>query len=154
MARPAKLDLEAERHTPLVDTMAFLDRDLTDADFVMQVRERPEATISPNPLVSLATVTSPTVEGVRLIYAGTDTVENHIIAERLTQVPAGLELSTPLVLSQIGIRISEATVEAWPFPSDKTADIVFYWDIHITPSGGDKQKYAGGTFTVHPGATQ
>lgn len=129
-----------------------MNADLTDAEFAMQVREVPD--VPGTPLVDLATVTTAAAEGVRTIEVATDTIANHILAGRLLGVPSGYDAANSVTLSVVGIRINETTMEGLPFPDERGDNAVLAWDLHITPSGGTKQKYAGGTFTVRAGATQ
>lgn len=152
MDQPARYDIGADRWVACIRSFAFLNFDFTGATFVGQVRLTPDATGSP--LVDLATVTLSTAEGIRLIYAGTDTVAAHIAAGRLTAVPSGYASGDNLLLSQLGLRINETTMEGLPFPAERGDDAVLAWDMHITPSGGTKDKYIGGVFTVRAGVTQ
>jgi len=147
-----KLDLAADRWTAFIETWEFQEEDLTDATFAMQVRLIKDA--SGAPLVDLATVVSSSSEGVRLIYGGTDTVANHITAGRIDAAPDGYEATDSLALSLLGVRINETTMEGLPLPAERGDDLNLEWDLHITPSGGLKQKYLGGTFTVRAGATE
>lgn len=51
--------------------------------------------------------------------------------------------------------IPQATMEAMPTdPSDESADVVLYYDMHITPSGEDEFVAWRGKFTVVAGVTQ
>ena len=152
MLQPAGLDIRADRWVACIRTMAFVDFDFTDAEFSAQVRAVPD--VSGTPLVDLATVGSAASEGVRLIYAGSATVTAHMAAGRLPEVPPGMEGSTVVTVSQLGIRINETTMEGLPFPGEYGDDKLLYWDLHITPSGGIKDKYAGGQFVVRAGVTQ
>lgn len=152
MITPGRYDIGADRWVACIRTLTFLGLDFTGADFAMQVRSVADATGSP--LVDLTTVTTSSAEGVRLIYAGTDTVANHITAGRLTAVPDGYVSTDSVALSQVGIRINETTMEALPFPEERGEDSALAWDMLITPSGGIKDKYIGGKFTVRAGVTQ
>jgi hypothetical protein len=76
-------------------------------------------------LVSLSTVGSPSTEGIYIASA-----------------------------TELSIRINEWTMEDLPAATEVGDDLVLYYDIHITPSGGVKQVYVRGTFTVRGGATQ
>lgn len=152
METPARIDINADRWVACIRELAFVDYDFTGATFAAQVRATKDATGSA--LVDLGTVTSSASEGVRLIYGGTDTIANHITAGRLAEVPTGYASSDSVALSSVGIRINETTMEAMPEPDDLGDDYVAAWDIHITPSGGIKEKYAGGNFTVRAGVTQ
>lgn len=155
MIEPGRYDIAADRWVACIRSLGFFTRDFTGAVFAMQIRQTGDATGSP--LVDLATVTTSSAEGVRLIYGGTDTVTNHITAGRMTQTEAdslGYAGSTSVALSQVGIRINETTMEGLPFPPERGDNPEFVWDMHITPSGGIKDKYIGGKFTVRAGATQ
>lgn len=160
MLQPAAIDIEADRWVACIRTHAYVGLDFTSAVFSAHVRAVPDT--SGTPLVNLATVVSSAVEGVRLVYAGSATITAHIAAARLLVVPPGTNPATGLpyaagdtvTLSQVGIRVNETTMEGLPFPQELGEDALFYWDMHITPSGGIKDKYCGGTFTVRAGITQ
>lgn len=152
MIQPALIDLSADRWVACIRTLAFVGFNFTGGTFAAEVRLTPDATGSA--LVSLTTQTSAAVEGVRLIYGGTDTIANHIAAGRLSEVPSGYTSASSVALSQLGIRINETTMEGLPFPAERGDDNTLYWDLHITPSGGIKDKYAGGAFIVRAGVTQ
>lgn len=160
MINPAKLDLGGDRWVAFTRTIVFLNVDLTGAAFAMQVRLG--ADVSGSPLVNLSTVTAPTTEGVRVIDVATATISTHIAAGKLTVVPKGINPNTAesfkstdiITLSRIGIRINEATMEALPYPGELGNDSPLAWDIHITPVGFLKDKYAGGAFNVRAGVTQ
>lgn len=148
-----KLDFLADRWTPFLRTLSFLNVDIgATADLKMQVRAVPDVTTPP--LVDLALVGSSAAEGVRLIYRGTDTVDAHIAAGRLEAIPDGMAGTDNLALSQIGIRINETSMEGLPFPAERGNDLQLAWDIHITLAGGTKEKWLEGKFTVHAGVTQ
>lgn len=153
MDTPASIDWAADRYVPFIRTMAFVDFDFTGATFAMQVRDRKDGGAV---RADLATVTTASAEGVRLIYGGTDTVANHIAAGRLTQEQAdarGYTSGQSLEMSQVGIRINETTMEAMPFAAEIGDDRTEYWDIQITPLGGTKDVYARGKFIVRAGVT-
>lgn len=156
MEQPAKIDLHADHFVACIRTIAFLGYDFTGATFKLQVRQLPDT--SGTPLADLATVTLSTAEGVRLIYGGTDTINNHITAGRLKAIPDGYTGTQSVALSQLGIRINETTMDAMPLPQAPDGDLgddqIFYWDLLITPSGGVKDKFAGGKFVVRAGVTQ
>jgi hypothetical protein len=151
MQIPGNLPLYGDRWTPLACTIEFLGFDFTDATFSMQVRLAGDTPGSP--LISLGTVFSAGLEGIRLIYGGTDTVANHIAAGRLNLVPSGLTEASTVELSQVGILISENTMEVMPDGDEPGDDVVLAWDIHITPLGGVKERWVYGDFTVRAGVT-
>lgn len=160
MITPGRYDIGADRWVACIRTFAFVGLDFTGATFSAQVRLTPDATGSP--LVSLATVGGISTEGVSLLYGGTATITAHIAAGRLHAIPSGTNPLTGLpyaagdtvALSQVGFRINETTMEGLPFPGERGDDAVLAWDMHITPSGGIKDKYMGGIFTVRAGVTQ
>lgn len=165
MQTPARIDIAADRWVACIRYISFLEIDLTGATFALQVRQVPDA--GGSPLASLSTTTSTSAEGVRIYYAGSDTIANHLAAGRLESVPDAINPSTELpyaasdtvALSWIRIRINETTMEAMPYPDEigqgvRGDNLKLAWDMHITPSGALKDKYAGGEFIVRGGATQ
>lgn len=154
MITPGLLPLAGDRWTPFARTLLLAGYDLTDATLAAQVRLYKDAPGSP--LVNLAQVTSASSEGVRLIYAGEDTIANHISAGRMKTADM-LPSETPadtLALTLIGMRINETTMEGLPPAGRPGADVDLQWDIHITPSGALKGKWLYGPFTVRAGVTQ
>jgi hypothetical protein len=149
----AKLDLEADRWTPFIHSLVFIGVDLTGAAYAMHVRATKD--VSGTPLASLATAAAG-AEGVRTIYAGSATIADHIAAARMLpdERPQSFELTDVVMLSEVGIRVNEATMEAMPWPGVRGNDLTAYWDLHVTPSGGVKEVYAAGKFIVRAGATQ
>jgi hypothetical protein len=101
MQSPGRLPLGGDRWTPFVRTLTFEGLDFTGATFKLQVRDRKDGG---QLRADLATVGSASAEGVRLIYAGTDTVSDHIAASYLEEVPEGMAASDSLLISVIGIR--------------------------------------------------
>lgn len=150
--RTARITIRADRWVACIREFAFVGWDFTDAVFAAQVRAVPDSTGAA--LIDLATVTTASAEGVRLIEAAIDTIANHIAAGRIAAVPTGFLESDEVALSLVGLRINETSMEALPFPDDTGDDIAFTWDMHITPSGGLKDKYCGGDFVVLAGVTQ
>lgn len=131
MENPGRLPLNGDRWTAFVRTLTFTGIDLTGATFAMQVRLKPDTPGAP--LVDLATVTSASAEGVRLIsVTGT-----------------GAD-----VVSLVGIRINETTMESLPAADEVGNDTPLAWDMHITPASGIKEKYLYGPFNVRGGVTQ
>ena len=148
-----RVDFGADRYVPFIRTIAIIGFDLTGASFASQIRDRRDGgTLR----ADLLTVGSASAEGVRLIYAGTDTVANHITAGRLTQAQAdsqGWAGTDSKTMSQIGIRINESTMESLPFGDPPGENEKLYWDLQITPPGGTKDVYASGDFVVRAGVT-
>lgn len=152
MDQPARYNIGADRWVACIRSFSFIGVDFTDAVFAAQVRLTGDAIGSP--LVDLATVGSGASEGVYLTYGGTDTIANHIAAGRLYEVPDGYQSTDSVALSVVGLRINETTMEGLPFPGERGDDAELVWDMHITPSGGIKDKWIGGDFIVRAGATQ
>lgn len=157
MQVPAVVDILADRWVACIRYLSFIEIDFTGADFATHVRQVADA--GGSPLVTLATTTNSSAEGIKLFYAGTDTIANHITAGRLDEVPDDYTSASSVALSWVRIRINETTMEALPFPDqigqgDRGDSVNLAWDMHITPSGGTKDKYVGGAFTVRAGATE
>ena len=154
MQQPAAVDLYGDRYVPFIETIPVLEEDFTGATFKMQVRDRKDGGAL---LADLATVVSMASEGVTLVYGGTDTVANHVTAGRLDPADVtalGLADADNLTLSTLGIRINETTMEAMPTGTEIGDDVPLYYDMHITPSGGTKDLWFGGAFTIRAGVTQ
>ena len=154
MLQPANIDIRADRWVACSRTFAFVDIVIDPATAVlnMAIRITPDATGSP--LVLLSTVASLSAEGVVRLYSGTDTIANHIAAGRLSAVPQGYTEASSILVSQIGILINAATMQALPFPSERGDDMTLYWDMLITPvTAGFRDKYMGGKFIVAAGVT-
>lgn len=166
MIQPFRLDLAGDRWVPFIRILPIVNADLTGAAFSMQVRAVPD--VSGTPLVDLATQTTEAAEGVKLHDVATATITAHRAAGRLAaDEPKGINPATGaayaagdnVTVSRLRIRINETTMEGLPFPGSGDAgergdDVALAWDLHITPDGGLKDKYAGGTFTVRAGSTQ
>jgi hypothetical protein len=150
MQSPAKIDLYADRNVLFGVSFGFFEKDFTGASFAMKVRQEPDE--GGTALITLGTTTSSTAEGVRRIYAGSDTIANHIAAGRTTAAKAakaGYALTDTVLLSVVGVRILAATMALAAYPSDELGDnLPLAYDLLITPSGGDADKYVYGAFIV------
>jgi len=119
---------------PFVYDIDIVGIDLTSAAFAMQVHDTKDRTAG-TPRASLTTQTTD-VEGIRLV---------------------GVVTTDGVPTSSIRVRINETTMEAMDVANDAALpgnDGDAYWDMHITPSGGDKFLAFNGTFTVKAGVTQ
>lgn len=152
MIQPGRYDIGADRWVACIRSLSFVGLDFTGATFLAHIRLHPD--YPGFPLVALATVGSAASEGIHLAYSGTDTIANHIAAGRINEVPPGYTSASSVQISVVGLRVNETTMEMLPFPAELGDELVLAWDMHITPSGGIKDKYLGGAFTVRPGATQ
>jgi hypothetical protein len=151
MISPGRYDISADRWVACIRTFSFVGLNFTGAAFLSQVRLYPD--IGGTPLVALANAAA-NAEGVSVLGVTTSTVQAHIAAGRLSEVPPGYELTDTVTVSQVQLRINETTMEGLPFPAERGDDATFAWDMHITPSGGTKDKYLGGDFICRAGATQ
>lgn len=52
------------------------------------------------------------------------------------------------------IEITESVMEAMPRAPEPDADVILFWDLHITPPGEEKFVAFYGTFTVRAGVTE
>jgi hypothetical protein len=151
MQFPANIPLYADRNVAFDATVMFVGWDFTGAAIKMQVRLAPDA--PGTPLLDLSTAGS----GVSIDYAGTDTVANHIAADRITadQVPTGYTTADDMTLSLVAFSASKAAMALSAVPADENGDPVnLAYDILITPSGGTEDKYQYGAFIVRGTVTQ
>lgn len=132
MANPktGQLNLTANRWEPFIYTIDFEGFDYTGATFAMQVRAVKDS--GGTPLVSLGTVGSVGTEGITI---------------------TGVTTTDGVPTTGISIRINEATVEGLPEPAELGDDVTLYYDLQITPSGGNKYRALEGAFVVHAGVT-
>jgi hypothetical protein len=151
MISPGRYDISADRWVACVRTFSFVGLNFTGAIALAHIRLYPDA--PGTPLVTLATAAA-NAEGIAVLGVFTATVQAHIDAGRLSAVPPGYELTDVVTLSQVQLRVNETSMEGLPFPGERGGDATLAWDIHITPSGGIKDKYLGGAFIVRAGATQ
>jgi hypothetical protein len=159
-------DISADRWVACIRLLPFVNADFTDAAFLMHVRQTPD--VSGTALATLTTQTTEAAEGIKLHDVAASTITAHRTAGRLGQTePQGINPATAgayadsdsVTVSRLRIRINETTMEAMPFPGsgdtgERGDDVVLWYDIHITPSGGTKDRYVFGTFTVRAGTTQ
>lgn len=134
MEKPGRLPLHGDRWTPFVRTLQFNGVNLTGATFRAQIRAYADQ--PGDPLIDLLTVTN-NAQGIRL---------------------ASVDTSGPTPISYVTIRINEPTMEGiLPFIDnpgrEPGADVELHWDMHIT-TGGLKQRWLYGTFTLRAGVTQ
>lgn len=151
MISPGRYDIAADRWVACIRTFTFVGKDFTGATYNSEIRLTKDATGAA--LVTL-TNASAGAQGLRTINVFTDTVAGHIANGYLDEVPPGYDLADTVTISQVGLRINETTVEGLPFPGERGNDATLQWDLHITPTGGIKDKYLGGDFIVRAGATQ
>lgn len=144
MQQPALIPLYGDRRVLFDATIMFVGFDFTGASARMQVRTAPD--VSGTALLDISTGS-----GITIPYAGTDTVANHIAADRLTadQVPSGYDSTDNLTLSLVTLRRSASGMAFASVPSEEKGDAVtLAYDLLITPSGGDEDKYAYGPFIL------
>jgi hypothetical protein len=151
MISPGRYDLSADRWVACIRVFSFVALDFTGATFLSDVRLKPDA--SGAPLIHLVNAAA-NAEGLALLGAYTSTVQAHIDAGRLSEVPPGYALGDTVTVSQVQLRINETSMEALPYPGERGEDATLYWDLHVTPTGGTKDKYLGGLFICRAGVTQ
>jgi hypothetical protein len=164
MTPPFRLNLEGGRWVPFIATLPLIGIDLTGATFAMALRDVFDGAGAA--LASLANAASAAAEGVRVVDVTTATVQAHITAGRLPSLPVGVNpatgeafaLTDSIIVTRIGIRINETTMEGLPMASalggERGDELALAWDMHVTPSGGNKTLMFRGTFTVLGGAVQ
>lgn len=140
MPTTGQLSLRVNRWEPFVHVFRFEGQNFTGAAFISQVRLTRDAAGSP--LVNLATVGSVGTEGITLVSVANEDID------------FGGDVGVVNVpVSTVSMRINEATVEALPLPAELGEDVPLYWDMQITPSGGNKYRALEGEFVVAAGVT-
>ena len=155
--QPAKFDLYADRWVPFRTTMTFIGHEFPALERAMHIRATPDAPGVPLEALGAIGIAEETTTGIRLLFSGSDTVENHIAAQRLNDVPAGLSASSELTLSYLAFRLNDNGPDGGlnlPLPAEVGADATFYWDLHIETTAGEFYKFAGGRFIVQAGVTR
>lgn len=147
MTATVPLALTAGRYVPFVYDIDMVGLDLTGATFKAEVRDRKNGG---NIRVTLDTEVTD-IEGIRLIEVATADADD--VAAYAAE---GITIALGTSISRVRIRIDEATMEAMDVAEDKGTpgeDGFAYWDMHITPAGGDKFVAFAERFTVLAGAT-
>lgn len=131
---PGRMDIRANRWTPLIFAFEMPGYDFSAAAFAQHVRLRRDTPGAA--LITLANAAAGT-QGLSATVAFDDD---------------GIPTTT------VTIRIDEATIEALlPFPANglpaDEPDVSLVHDIHITPNGGIKARWVEGAFTIFAGAT-
>lgn len=128
MITPGIVNLRAYRNTSFIKTITVPSYDFSSATFAAHVRLYKDAAGAA--LITLANATVG-LQGFSCTYAATT--------------------------STIIMRVNEATIDALlPFPGNgvkQGADVVLYWDMHVTGGGLEKTRLIQGTFTIEPGVT-
>lgn len=132
------LPLTAYKRVPFRDqdgaTFVIVGPNWSGAAYRMQIRQRPGDTGTP-----LVTLTNQA--------AGTQGISASYVADYA--MPDGSEAPATKVM----VQIDEATIEGWSMGTPYDQPVELFYDLHITPSGGVKMNYCGGTFTILPGVT-
>lgn len=150
--RPASLPLSGGRWVPFVEVLRLRGIDLTGADFRMQIRLYPDA--PGDPLLDIGAVSSAAEQGLRMIYAGSETIDQHVAAARLDSVPPGSLGGDTLTMTILEIRIFDTTMSGLPYPPERGDDNALSHDIHITPANSFAQTWFAGPFNVLSGVTK
>lgn len=131
--------LEANRWEPFVRRIRFEGLDLTGATFLAEFRDRKDGGFL---RASLATVMDVDDEGITLVSVNNEDVD------------FGGDIGTVNVpVTTISMRIDEATMEAMDVATEPGDDGSIWWDMQITPSGGDKYRAIESAFMVMAGSS-
>lgn len=134
--------LVAYKRVPFVDedgaTWVFVGENFVGGTFLMHIRNNPGDTGTPILTLSGA---APGSQGISVSYDPA-----YVYVDE-----TGEEVTAPA--SKVLLRIDEATLEGLtlPTPTDEPAN--YYYDLHVTPTGGVKRVAAEGAFTIKPGVT-
>lgn len=123
------LDLKAYKRTPWSFSFAILGENYASGAFAMQVRQHPG---DGGAAMLTATMT-----------AAYETGFSYWDGRR--------QIATPATV--ITASIAEAALEALPLAANPSRPLELVYDVHVTPSGGEKFVLTGGKFTVLPGVT-
>lgn len=129
------ISIRANKRVPFDDDIVLLGVNYSAAAFAMEIRNEPGDQGAA--LVTLGTTAAP-AQGISCAY-------NAGFVDPETGVVVGASL--------IRIRINEATLEGLPYDSDPAEPRTYYYDLHVTPSGGKKYVFCAGSFVVQPGVT-
>ncbi len=124
-------DLEANRWVKFVHTLTITGFDFSDADFAMQVRDTRDTTGSSSRRADLSTVATRGDEGIYVVGYADD-------------------------VTTVEIVIDAATMQAMDTAADAAKpgeDGAAWYDLQITPDGGDAFVALRGAFTIIAGAT-
>jgi hypothetical protein len=147
MADPAQIDITADRRVDHSEELTFLGVDWTGSTFKMQVRQVRDTTGTP--LLDLSSGGG----SFSIFYAATDTIANHIAADRLLEVPEGYVSTDSLALTVVHFGISGGSLTAMPEPPQIGDDLTCFYDIIRTPGSGSAEVIAAGKFIVRAGVT-
>lgn len=143
--------LLAPRWSLYKELLSFVDMDLTSAAYKMQVRT---AWNTGSLLLDLGTAATSTATGLRTAMTAFDTIANHILNGYMNSVPPGYTSSDLVRVSLVSIRVPKTIMVTIPNAEDPTEDYEAVYDIWITPSGGDEERYLRGPFIIESGSTQ
>lgn len=134
-AGPCEWSLVAQKRAPFLYEFVKEGHDWSGATFKMDVRTARGDTGTAK--VALTTQTVGT-EGISASYD-----PNYVDAD------TGAVLGATTIL----VQIDKATMSAWPLAADPADDVVYAYDLHVTPAGEPERVFFYGNFTVTPGVT-
>jgi hypothetical protein len=137
MASAPVINIVADKRVPFDETIPDFRSDYSGASALMEIR--PEPGSSGTPVILLSTTLS-SGEGIVISY------DSGYAFEYLGTAYTGASL--------IQILINETTLEGIDYAASPDERAVYYYDLHITPSGGKKFVACRGTFTIDPGVTR
>ena len=137
MATVPQINIHVPKRVPFNDTIPLVGANYSGAALVMHVRNFYGDTGTP--VIALGALSGG--EGLSVTYDAAYPFTDQ----------SGAAVTEPASIFRI--QILEATLEALDLatPPDKAAQLVY--DIHVTPSGGDKFVLCGGQFLITPGST-
>jgi hypothetical protein len=128
MFMTGRRDYRANRWEPFVRRIHFEGYDFTGATFLAQVRAVKDSDGAA--LIDLATVGGVGTQGIAIV---------------------GVTTADGVPTTEINLRVNEATMEAIAKAVPLGDDYPLWWDLQITPSGGDKFRALEGKFIVAAG---
>lgn len=152
MQTTPELDLYADRRVTFRRKLSFVGYDFSSpTNALMQVRAVRDT--SGPPLINLAGAIGSETEGLGLLAAGINTIAGHIAAGVLDEVPSGYVETDELLVSQVAILISAATMYSLPPAAERGDDLVLFYDLVWDSPAIPDDVYLRGRFIVRAGVT-
>jgi hypothetical protein len=133
----ARFNIPIDKRTPFKDDFIFVGQNWTGAAFLMHLRNLSGDTGMP--IVALASAAAG-VQGVSAVY---NPAYSYVLDGVATTEPATI----------ITIQIDELTLEAIPLATPADKDLTLSYDLHVTPTGGLKERELFGNIILTPGTT-
>jgi hypothetical protein len=133
----ARFNIPIDKRTPFIDDFVFVGHNWTGAAFLMHWRNL--AGDTGTPIVTLTNAAAG-VQGISAVY---NPAYSYVLNNVTLIEPATI----------VTIQIDEATLEAIPLATPTDKDLILSYDLHVTPTGGLKERELFGNIILTPGTT-